>query len=1589
MAVVGTAYVKVQAISTGLAEEIKRQVREAVRDASKDIDKDMEAAGRSGGKAYGKGFREEASKGIKEGLRDIVDDIDKDDGGNAERAGEGIGNRVGDGVTKSFKKNLGPKMSSVMSIAGKALKWGALLELLPSAIGVAMGSGAAAITGLTAAVTGLGAAAAGAGVAMVAGLAPLAQGMVLMKWAMDANADAAKNLTENWKGFKQEIGKAVGERMFDGLNIAVTTLKDKFVGNEGIMSAFRETGDVLGLVTRNIVDTATKDMGRFERVILNNNNALMGIGEGAAGLAESFVILLDAMGPITREIGDMVAKFGTWVRDTLAAKAASGELQATLMSLWNALKQVGRIVKDIGTGLFEIFRLAAPQAKDMGNSIEDIAKKFKEWTQSEAGQAKITQFFENSTRIAKELGKLIKDIFTGWGDGVKGMDTDSIISIIETMRTTWLPAIKDIVRQIMDALDIGESGDFFKNIGQSLQNVADSGIIGKIVQQLDDLVTTLGSIASSDAGTAIGGITAALMAVPGGVGIAAKALKGLFTSAGAGAGGGAGGGAGFLGGAKGLLKGGIIAFVVGEILSASSESFDSAWSGLWGSVLKHGGEVLGGALGAIGDFLAVPAQGLTAIVEWVFGDTQAAQAALDEGGAAWDTFTETVSEIDTWFTNRKSRGEIQETVDSVFGDFDGKAFTEATQIVADGIGTLASSSNDLGRIGPLVSQAWQGISNMLSRSPIPDDLKTKVATQWAALMAALEGGNQDLSKETGAIEATLHDLELMDPSFKPVADKIRQEMGLVTRLIPEEGDRWDDAWHDVFGKINETLTQPDVMGTGFQDWGTNIKSNLDQLKSDIENNADISGSLDKVFQDLKKVKPGDPQSVIETRDNIIAKLSAMGIDVTAAGLKVPEELSRALIEGAAKVSPIINDAVAGIPREALDAMNKAVETGNFTEAAALLSEGLAGLPEEVRKNAVEAAAAGHDWGPALIDAMEGSFDPARFKGMSETFGQQAIAELQKMPKNVVDAVAAAVAANDPGAITNAFKNWLSTIPPELQAQATNAAAAAGIIPKSVADAIVAGLGQANATLQPAVAGLGEAFNQVKDVPGLTTMKANITSGLQGVISGIEQGATDINSRIQSLAKAFENADPSFEPMRAKIVASLQAAGVDIASIAPTLLTPLDGLKPAAGAAGEAVGTATKEGVASGLRGTGDGAGRALSDVPVKIGEALTPAQQAAVDELLKIPPAAGAAVDPTAAIVASGLAGTPGAVSTALDPAAAAAATAMAPVPGAAGTAVAPTAGVVSTQLAPVPGAVSTALGPVPGAIGSALSGVTAAVLGPFGQAKTAAQQGVQDIKSAPNNLSGIQGVFTSQMAGIQGAVNAVMTLALNAMRSVLQMMLALPSAILGGIAGVVSAALGGIVGAVTMVMIGTLNVMSSYMSQIASKMQNFISTLRSQKSEIESILTAAEAAKTRAQQIATETKAALATAQADKASADAANAAAAAAKAAAAAAQANAFVPPQGWVLQHVLSAADFGALQGGWQPPYGRGLSGTRVAHVVMPEPRIKTTTTSTSTGERINVQVYIGQSELEEIIDKRVSYGDAQLDRKIRQGRRGVNQ
>jgi hypothetical protein len=275
-------------------------------------------------------------------------------------------------------------------------------------------------------------------------------------------------------------------------------------------------------------------------------------------------------------------------------------------------------------------------------------------------------------------------------------------------------------------------------------------------------------------------------------------------------------------------------------------------------------------------------------------------------------------------------------------------------------------------------------------------------------------------------------------------------------------------------------------------------------------------------------------------------------------------------------------------------------------------------------------------------------------------------------------------------------------------------------------------------------------------------------------------------------------------------------------------------------------------------------------------------------------------------------------------------------------------------------------------------------------QAAQAARQKAGEIKASPDALSGIQGIFSSQLAGIAPAVSAMMNLAVNAMRTILQMMLSLPSAILGGIAGVVSAALGGIVGAVTAVMMSTLSVMSSYMSQIASKMSGFISTLRSQKAEIDAIMVAAEQNKARAEQIAREAKAAVAAAQADKATADAASAAAASARAAAAAAAVPAFIPPGGWVLRHVVSAADFGSLQGGWQPPYGRGLSGTRVAHITMPEPVIKTVSVPGRGGaEMVNVQVYIGQSELEEIIDKRVSYGDAQLDRKIRHGRRGVNQ
>ena len=159
---------------------------------------------------------------------------------------------------------------------------------------------------------------------------------VLNSGGSSSSSDALAGLSAEAKAFAQfivdlqpkiqELKAAAGRMLFPLLTTSIQTLVDDLFPR--LIPKLELTGRALGKVAEDFANTITSadNMKRIDSILGNNVGVISNLGGAAVNLAEAFIIILEAAGPL-------ITKFSEWVElttagwtETLKAKDATGEL---------------------------------------------------------------------------------------------------------------------------------------------------------------------------------------------------------------------------------------------------------------------------------------------------------------------------------------------------------------------------------------------------------------------------------------------------------------------------------------------------------------------------------------------------------------------------------------------------------------------------------------------------------------------------------------------------------------------------------------------------------------------------------------------------------------------------------------------------------------------------------------------------------------------------------------------------------------------------------------------------------------------------------------------------------------------------------------------------------------------------------------------------------------------------------------------------------------------------------------------------------------------------------------------------------------
>ncbi|MGW4694867.1 hypothetical protein ACWEO1_21115 [Kitasatospora cineracea] len=255
-------------------------------------------------------------------------------------------------------------------------------------------------------------------------------------------------------------------------------------------SAIRQTGQVLGDAALRGAEMATSGPWRADLATIGQTNARV-IGSVAnAGLSAA-----DALRNITVAAGPLLERLAGGAERGLALAAAfiqarrdGGQLGAFFQRAGDTGAQLWGILRDIGLGLYNVGRAAAPAGQQLLNSLSGAASAFRQLTGESENQAKLAGYFANTVPVLQEIGRLAAAVGSAWFNFT---NNPALAPLLARLRTEFLP----VVVQLAGALGNGQLWGQLLGLLTSIAGIASQ--LGGLGNTLSGFLLVLQAVAST------------------------------------------------------------------------------------------------------------------------------------------------------------------------------------------------------------------------------------------------------------------------------------------------------------------------------------------------------------------------------------------------------------------------------------------------------------------------------------------------------------------------------------------------------------------------------------------------------------------------------------------------------------------------------------------------------------------------------------------------------------------------------------------------------------------------------------------------------------------------------------------------------------------------------------------------------------------------------------------------------------------------------------------------------------------------------------------------------------------------------------
>jgi hypothetical protein len=321
---------------------------------------------------------------------------------------------------------------------------------------------------------------------------------------LSGNAQATLGVLNEFRGEIDSFRDSVQDRLFAGLDDVGQGLIETFLPrltthfgnladaiNAGAkdLAAFAQTGETL----RDVDETSTN----VETAFVELRKALI---PAATALRDVVTVGSRFLPLIAFEVTKVVQRFAEWI----AHLRETGQLQEFIARGLEALRQVGRILGNVGRALGGILGAAQDSGNGLLDTIERLTDSVADFINSTRGQIAIRSFLDSARGAAEALAPVLValvDLFF-----------NHVFPVFEAFAVRVGPAVAQFFTALGDALDVAAPGisAFAVGFGQFIQAIIPVlPLIGQLINQLGVLIgvvaAKLGPVIA-DVATAIGNL---------------------------------------------------------------------------------------------------------------------------------------------------------------------------------------------------------------------------------------------------------------------------------------------------------------------------------------------------------------------------------------------------------------------------------------------------------------------------------------------------------------------------------------------------------------------------------------------------------------------------------------------------------------------------------------------------------------------------------------------------------------------------------------------------------------------------------------------------------------------------------------------------------------------------------------------------------------------------------------------------------------------------------------------------------------------------------------------------------------------------